>query len=393
MLKLETAGSRGIDSSPKPWVIVVGAGAVVQEKFTPNVLDRLGPGESRVIIDINPKRLQDYGMEDRGQRVAADAVNGLPINVKGLSEKERTNFTAIVTTPDHLGPIRSLIEAGVQKFIVEKPLVNNAAEIDVLMELLRVNPDVRIYPLDFYIQKAAPLLVLTGAITPDDPRFSWVTMANGEAVDSNLSGSIDQLIGEIEGIEVTIIEGGKFGLPDLAKRRWLEEDNLRGGMLLDLGTHALAPLFAAGIISQGGVRVKQSLRYVLGPDRQSFVKATASQAEIYSQALLTAEKRGWNIPCLITVGKTFHDGGMWKTNIRGTTGDISMGLRTGQRLTVEPKEGESFQLRLRKNDPYGMAFQEAQMYFDEFPGFDGNLGAMLAAIRIIDQIKSRANES
>ena len=40
-----------------------------------------------------------------------------------------------------------------------------------------------------------------------------------------------------------------------------------------------------------------------------------------------------------------------------------------------------------------MAFQEAIMYFNGYPGFDGNLAAMLKAIRIIDLIKAVSDES
>lgn len=379
------------DAPHKTWVIVVGAGAVLQEKFTPAALDRLGPKERRVIIDIDPARVRDKEVKKRGLRVAADAIEHLPLNLKGLFENRRKESMAVITTPDHLGPIRTLIEAGVVKFIVEKPLVNNAEEVAALMELLKKNPDAKIYPLDFYVQKAAPLLILTGAIRPEDPRFSWVTMANGQEINPQLAGSFDRLVGDIEGVETTVLEGGSFGIPDLDKRRWLETDMLRGGMLLDLGTHVLAPLIAAGIIPQEGVRVEDASRKALGADRKSFIKAAVGQPEVYSRALLTIERGGRKIPCLVTVGKTFHDGGMWKTVIRGTKGDVSIGLRTGQRLTVELKEGDSFQLQLRVNYPYGMAFQEAQMYFNGFPGFDGNLPAMLAAIRIIDQIKSIAD--
>ena len=134
----------GIETqTSKSWVIVEGAGAVLQEKFTPAVLDKLGPRDKRVIIDKNLTRLNDQGVEERGLRVVADAER-LPVNLKGLSENERKRFIGVVTTPDHLGPISALVEAGARNLIVEKPLVNNTAEIDVLKELLRVNPEVKI---------------------------------------------------------------------------------------------------------------------------------------------------------------------------------------------------------------------------------------------------------
>ena len=66
-----------------------------------------------------------------------------------------------------------------------------------------------------------------------------------------------------------------------------------------------------------------------------------------------------------------------------------MGLRTGDRLTVIPKDQEPFQLRLRAGvDPYELAMQEAHWYFSGVAGIDGNMQAMLDAIAIIDRIKA-----
>lgn len=112
---------------------------------------------------------------------------------------------------------------------------------------------------------------------------------------------------------------------------------------------------------------------------------------MYAKAHLTVDRDGVKFPVEVTVGKTFEDGGIWHTYIRGSNGEISMGLRTGQRLTVISKDGAIAQLRLNVNDPYGLAFQEADMYFRGFGGFDGNLPAMLGSIELIDQIKAKSS--
>lgn len=369
-------------------VIVAGAGAVLQEKFTPSVLDKLGPKSRRIIFDIDPQRILDSETKIRSSNLLIADGELAPFNIRG----DGKDFVGVVTTPGHLGVVFSLIQSGVNNFIVEKPLVANVSELDKLQEILRANPDVKVYPLDFYVQKAAPLLVLTSAIKPEDPRFNWVVMSDDSEVNIKLCGSFKEYIGKIEGIGVTIFEGGSLGMPDIDKRKWLEGDNVRGGMLLDLGTHALAPLFAAGVLSPDSIKVESAFREVLGEDRKSFVRAGVGQAEMRAGALLTANIGDRTIPVFLDVGKTFHDGGIWKLVIRGSKGEISFGLRTGQRLTVEPKEGPCFQLKLRSQDPYEMAFQEARMCFEGYEGFDGNLNAMLGSIKTIDKIKEASNK-
>lgn len=359
-------------------VIVAGAGAVVQEKFTPSVLDKLGPFSKRVIFDSKYDRLIDQEIRDRVDMRVVAKGQAAPFRVSP------ENYVGVITTPEHLEVIRSLTESGVRQFIVEKPLVNNSVEIAHLRKLLTQYRDLKVYPLDFYVQKAAPLLVLTGAIKPDYPRYSWVVMGDGSPVPPEISGSLEDLTGNIEGVTTTVLEGGSFGLPDLSKRTWLEKDILRGGMLLDLGTHALTPLIAAGIIPLSGVDVITAERYVIGEDCNSYVKAPPGRPEMYSKAHLSVNSERGKFPVEVTVGKTFEDGGIWHTYIRGSKGEISMGLRTGQRLTVIPKSGTTFEMALKVNDPYGLAFQEAEMYFREYPGFDGNLPAMLKSIEIID---------
>lgn len=231
-------------------VIVAGAGAVLQEKFTPAVLDKLGPASKRIIFDRDIDRVLDE--ETRIRASNRLVANGFLVPFSGIQVRD---CIGLITTPEHLEVIRQLSGAGVKKFIVEKPIVSSLEEIDQLRQLLSLKSDLKVYPLDFYVQKAAPLLVLTGAIKPEDLRCSWVVMGDGSPVPPEMFGNLENLIGKIEGVYTIVYEGGGFGLPDLAKRPWLENDNLRGGMLLDLGTHALTPLIAAGVIPLSEVDV------------------------------------------------------------------------------------------------------------------------------------------
>lgn len=113
---------------------------------------------------------------------------------------------------------------------------------------------------------------------------------------------------------------------------------------------------------------------------------------MYVDALLGVSFHDRNIPLSIKLAKTFHDGGMWKLVIRGTKGDISIGLRTGQRLTIESSIGNPTQLSLKKeNGVYPLSLKEADLYFGRLPRFDGNQKALLESILIIERIKQHSN--
>lgn len=368
-------------------VIVAGTGLGYEEKLQ-QALDVLGPADRRIFIDCNLGRLGGR----HSQRVLAD-VRKPPLNFCQLAAEQRLEHIGLIATPDHLPALTALTEAGLRKFIVEKPLVNNQAEVEELKVLIKKYPGLMIYPLDFYVQKAAPLLILTGAISPLDPRWQWVQTESGEPVDPSLADSLQEMIGSIEGIEATILEGGQLGVPDLDKRRWLEVDPQQGGMLLDLGTHALTPLVAAGLISADRVSVDIAERYILGHDRYSFVRTTSSDhPEILAKSILSLKQNDRAVPIILTVGKTYHSGGMWELIIRGEEGDLVMGLRTGQKLTVIPKNGSIIELKLKSgSDPYKLAFQEADMCFRNSGLGTFMLKAMFDSIEIIEMIKSKAN--
>ncbi len=364
-------------------VYIAGTGAVFEEKMV-RTLAILGSEQNRYLLDIDIERLMKA--PDVGVKIVGDCLNP---PIREVPENERAETTAVIATPDHLGSIIGFIERGVRRFIVEKPLVNNNQEVEQLKKLITQYPDLQIYALDFYIQKCTPLLLLAGTISPEDPRSNWVRFQNNEVVPAEIFGSIDSFIGKIEGISVTIVEGGKLGVPDVDGRSWLERDKKRGGVLLDLAIHAIAPLVSCGLVTSKNVNVIHAERKNFGEDRRSFIAAPSEMPEMYAHALLsllTEDAR--NVPIELTVGKIFQDGGIWEMVIRGSQGNITIGLRSGQHLSVQSNGSADFQLSLDKtNDPYALAFQEAKMYFEGRPGFDGNLKAALESIAIIEEIK------
>lgn len=365
-------------------LMVVGLGAVYQEHLAKPLSSWIDPNR-HILVDREYSRFAGI---DLGRRVIAD-INQPPFTTVYFSGRPTV---AVIATPEHLTPLMALQDLGIQRFIVEKPLVNNSSEADVIRNMTSVNKGLKIYALEMCITKVLPLYLLTGMINPDDPRWEWVEDQNGRTPAGNLYNSLEEQIGELEGIESTVLEGGNFGIPDLAIRPWLETDSLRGGMLLDLGTHVLGPLIAAGLIdSPDSVQVDLAKRYVLGEDRRSFVSAAPGQPEMYVDALLGVQYKNRNIPLSVRLAKTFHQGGIWKLIIRGSKGDISIGLRAGQKLTIESNNGNNLSLELRReNGVYPLSLAEADLFFMNHPNFDGNQKALLDSIAIIDKIKQRS---
>ena len=195
---------------------------------------------------------------------------------------------------------------------------------------------------------------------------------------------LSSCIGALEGMSISIIEGGDFCLPDLAKRPWLEHDRQIGGMLLDLGTHAFAPLIAAGLLG-ADVRIHDVKLSKLSPDRFSLVPLrTDDEVEMYVSTLLTAG----NLPIQVAFGKVPFHGGVWAVAIRGERGMIYAGINDGQPVAVIPDIGNPVVFFLN-HPPYVVALEEALMYFArELPGFDGYTEAFFVSMEILERIRS-----
>lgn len=375
---------RSMERLPYQW-IVVGLGAVYQE-YLAKPLSLLTDPRTHILIDREGGRFQEIKSSGR---IISD-INHPPFASNTFSDLP---VVAVIATPEHLKPLETLSELGVRKFVIEKPLVSNQDEIGIFRKIVRFNTGLKVYALEMCITKVLPLYLLTGRISPDDPRWTWVKNQYGRVPSEKLYNSLESQIGEIEGIDGIVLEGGDFGIPDLVLRPWLESDKKTGGMLLDLGTHIFSPLITAGLIaSPDSVQVDIAREYILSEDRKTFIEAAAGQPEMYVDALLGIRYEGRNIPLSIKLAKTFHQGGIWKLLIRGSKGDISIGLRTGQPLTIEPNRGNSIQLRLAETDGYSLSLAEADLYFQGLPGFDGNQRALLDSIQIIDKIKKHTTK-
>jgi len=370
-------GDRKIEiDDPSVEVLVVGAGHVYGEKIKP-ALSKMASLSKCVLVDPDPAVFT----EETDSRTLIGSYKDLEIN---LPPEFASKVAALILTPDKLEPIATLSKKGITKFIVEKPIASNTKEAD-LLELLVKEKGLKVEAIDHYLPKIVPLMMLLGKVKPDDPKWDWVEQPdNPSGVLQELCGSLDKMIGPIEGVVVNIVEGGKFG-QDLLTRGYLRNDPVKGGMLLDLATHAFTPLLAAGIIDPQNLRINNAQRYIILENRCDLVKADIGRPEDHATVQMSIQLGSMTIPFLLEVGKTFDDGGLWNIVLRGSRGTAHVGLRTGDCTTVCPNEGKPILLKLKKEDPYVRVFENARRTFAGES--DGNLGASLQAIRIIDKIK------
>ena len=345
--------------------IVVGAGAAFREHYAPAL---------ETMPDVNVVGIVDVGMPTDLPQYYQDAWRvSAPNEIPKACV--RADVAVLILTPDHFSLIAQLLAMGFRFLMVEKPLVSRDEEVGRVMSLCR-QYKAKIYATDFYIPKLFPLMRILGVISNADPRCKFV----------RASGDIDdaaERFGEVEGISVQVIEGGDFCLPDLQRRPWLRDPEI-GGMLRDLGTHALSPLAAAGLL-QYPFDIHQVDLCELSADTTTLVRIREpSHAEMYVSALITA-KQGF--PIQLSFGKVPLKGGVWSLVIRTSTGMFYAGLRTGHPSVLMPNGHPPMFFRLT-DSMYRIVIEEAMMYFeDELYEFDGNLKAFWTASEVLQRLR------
>lgn len=355
----------------KQQLVVVGAGVAYKQHYKKTIKKLCEEDAIEFLGIVDP--------EVSPQSIGTDLW--LVPSIADIPNVEVENVAALVLTPDHFSVILELAQAGFKKIIVEKPLVSRDDEISKLQTLVE-RRGLLIYAIDFYIPKCFPLAIMTGIFDRHDFQADFVTI---EGLDNGLV----HLLGEIEGISVQVIESGDFCLPDLEKRPWLENDREIGGMLRDLGTHALSPLVAAGMINSR-TEIHQVEFSKIGPDRRSLVPLTDEiEVEMYVSALLVTLLAGKRIPVSLAFGKVPFNGGIWSLEVRGSKGMFFAGLRTGQSAVFVPTEGPTMRFSLNQST-YRIVLKEAFAFFDgALDRFDGNIWAFTVSMGILKKMRKK----
>ena len=381
-------------------LIAVGAGEVFEKYWLPAIQK----SEKVRLIGL---------VESRGLRLMhlAKIIPQSPESLFGVTSTERipvdTTKSAIilVLTPDHYEVVKQVAEMGFKNIVVEKPLVSRDHELPLILELAKER-NLKLYAVDMYLPKAFPLAAVLGAVSSDDPRLAFLNFAG-----NNLA-PISAYLGDIEGVSVSVIEGGDHGLPSLDRRQWLEKDPEVGGMLRDLGTHAFAPLVNAGLLGSDAEVCSATLAKFTS-DRSGLIPvATKKDVEMY----VSTQLAHGGIPIHVALGKLPQKGGEWSLAVRGSKGMFFSSLRSGQpgvvladngtvipiQLVVSPLEfvleeicmfyggvleglDDLLPLSPEERDELESFFQETD---DDSSVFDGNMHAITTALRINEKIRN-----
>lgn len=353
-------------------IIAVGAGEVFEKYWLPAIQKSK---EVRLIGIVEPRGLRLMYL--------AKIIPQSPKSLFGVTSLEDIpsdtvkSAIILVLTPDHYETVKRIAEMGFRNIVVEKPLVSRDHELPLILELAQQR-NLKLYAVDMYLPKAFSLVAVLGVVPDNDPRLAFLS--------SNMPSfaTVRNHLGDIEGVSVSVVEGGDLGLPSLDRRQWLEKDPEVGGMLRDLGTHAFGPLVNAGLLASTAEVCSATLAK-LTPDRSGLTPvATRKDVEMY----VSAQLANGDIPIHVALGKLPQKGGEWSLSIRGSKGMFFSSLRSGQPAVVLADDGTVTSIWLTVS-PLGFILEEIRMFYGGLlPTFDGNVGVISASLAINEKVRA-----
>lgn len=348
-------------------VVIVGAGFAGREHWIPAV--RASGGLRLVgVVDTSPES------RAAARSAAGDGIWIVPAigEIPAAVSQEAIIF---VVTPDHFPVIAESLANGYRNLVIEKPLVSRDEEV-ALLKVLIAETSPRIYAVDHYFQKFFALEFVLGRVALSDPRVALLA-AQGDHPFNAIPGCL----GQIEGLSAVNIEAGDLGIPYLDGHPWLEHDPVIGGILRDLGPHALNPLTRLGLIGPEiefydvGLAKLTRNRAGLEPDRV--------EIEMYVRVLLVSR----DVTINLTFGKAPFRGKERSLAVRGERGSFFAGLARGQHAVLMTNDGRTTRLQLTTSENQ-FVVEEARLFHEGLlPGFDGNLGATFTALEAGQKIR------
>ena len=204
----------------------------------------------------------------------------------------------------HTSDAADLLSAGF-RVIIEKPYAITYDQLYTLRGLLQLFPG-RVALAEYYLMmKATPLMHSAALLKQDsyllcEPGF----LVSDEAIEST-RGSIGA-IGRPRMVYCDILEGhGETGRFDHRGAQYADARR-GGGIILDLGVHALAPLLALeGIVGEIPARADLEVRSATAESYQRFARASCAVPEehipeTYSEIRLETT---YGVPVVISIGK------------------------------------------------------------------------------------------
>jgi predicted dehydrogenase len=218
--------------------------------------------------------------------------------------------------------------------LVEKPFALSEDELKTLTKIFDGFPR-RVGLIEYYLtMKSTPLYTLTGQLKMPsfllDEGIMLAAEDVGNALNAQLgSGGVFEAIGKIEAVDIEVLEGeGAVG--SLAHRgAHIVSKTLGGGMIQDLGIHALAPLIPLerwiGRLSLQGALLKTArCREYIDMAKAEYDLTEDDTAETFGEVRLVTSN---GVPVTMRIGKyVLQNENRRGIKIRGEWGDIELDL-------------------------------------------------------------------
>ncbi len=232
-------------------VIVVGVGEYYTDIVGPSLQLLEQEGVLKVIclvdvIELSKKAKNFFSKAEFRKRQDNQPLSEL---LKDLRNSETIVLLGHVNNL-HASDAKDLTENGF-KVMLEKPYFLNNSQSKIVKNIIGSNDLNQLILLEYYIQmKTIPLLILAGKIKKDSFYLTKPNLLQTEEgmlvyakSVNDLVGQLKKIIGKPQKVVVELLEGeGKTGRLD-HRGAYLSDIKIGGGVILDLGIHAFAPLF------------------------------------------------------------------------------------------------------------------------------------------------------
>jgi len=314
-------------------IIVVGTGDVFNRFLAPSleILEFQRFLDVIATVDIKKRQPLEYLSEKIEHRIRTcdEDLSNL------LSDLKEKNPIVILAHDNdlHYSDTKDLVKEGF-RIMLEKPYVINKKQLYSFKKLIRENPQ-EVFLMEYYLmRKMSPLFLLSGMINKDSFYLGTEEVFREREAMKSLDtyvGKLEDLIGDPVSVKIKILESrGDSGRLD-HRGVYLFDTRRGGGVIQDMGIHALMPLFVLQnylgqvdkSFSQGDIKTARSNEFDdLAKDKYNIPQKFI--AETYVEINLTSAKK---VPIKIAVGKYIADAPTQKNLVlQGTKGKIDLNM-------------------------------------------------------------------
>jgi len=314
-------------------IAVIGAGECYENYYLPvhQVLSEEGIAQITAVVDVK----EETGIKiPNGATYIRRAEPNTPLNFL-LAEMGIDVVCLAHPNSFHVKDAESAI--GIAKVIMEKPYAISHRDVPIVQEMVVSG---RLSLSEYYLfGKTVPLHILSGLIPSDSFYFDKLGLLTGDSDElKKNAGRLPDIIGNIRSIHTEVLEGEGTSGHVLNRTHELTTAESGGGMIFDLGIHALSPVTA--------------LNYIIGPLTLNSVDVAVCEehtshflnlgyrqgdiAETYAVANFSAGK----IPVTFSVGKYILGGpdkgrSQRRLHILGSKGRIDFDMSRGEMAVYE----------------------------------------------------------